>query len=187
MHHACRPCSKIQTRMHNKSLHLFTVRLLTTRSRTNVFGSNLPEVVSKGGWDHAWQQGVTPWDAGRSSPLLSHSSFPYLKSPENAGRRTVLIPGCGSGHDVFAFAAAGWHATGLDISETAIARCHKNQHDIPALRSISQECIRFVSEDFFRHRDSYDLIFDYTFVSSLELPMRPKWASAMASLLNDSG
>lgn len=145
----------------------------------NVFGSPLPEVLARGGWEAAWQEGVTPWDAGRPAPLLS-----LLGSAEfNLPGPRVLVPGCGSGHDAHAFAAAGWTATGLDISESAIARCNTNRLNVPAWRTIPPERLRFTEGDFFEHHADYDAVFDYTFVSSLNPSSRQRWASAMRSLL----
>jgi methyl halide transferase len=46
----------------------------------------------------------------------------FLAAHRDLPRGTVLVPGCGTGHDVRAFAAAGFEATGLDIAPSAVER-----------------------------------------------------------------
>ena len=58
--------------------------------------------------------GDTPWDYGGAAPPL----LEFLS--HHAIRGAVLVPGCGSGHDVRALAAQGAEVTGLDLSETAL-------------------------------------------------------------------
>ncbi|KAL9302718.1 putative methyl halide transferase [Arabidopsis thaliana] len=49
-----------------------------------------PQVVAEGGWDKCWEDGVTPWDQGRATPLILH----LLDSSALPLGRT-LVPGCG--------------------------------------------------------------------------------------------
>ena len=75
--------------------------------------------------DQRYRQRDTPWDKGRASPAL----IAWLQ--ENHGRMTgsVLIPGCGTGHDVRAIATAEPTSfpVGIDISRTAIEACRQNK------------------------------------------------------------
>lgn len=48
------------------------------------------------------------------------------------GGGPVLVPGCGSGHDVRAIAETGVPAIGLDITETAVAKARAIPFDSPA-------------------------------------------------------
>ena len=59
-----------------------------------------------------------PWEKGEPSPGLVDflSAHPELK------RGRVAVPGCGTGHDVRAFAAAGFAASGFDIAPSAISQ-----------------------------------------------------------------
>src|SRR4051812_36873847 len=76
--------------------------------------SSLPDF-----WETRYQAGVTPWDAGRVPPRLA--SF---LAKEMSGRVAdkVLIPGCGSGYEVAAFAEKGFEVTAIDFSQTAVQR-----------------------------------------------------------------
>lgn len=69
-------------------------------------------------WEMKYQSNDTPWDKGEPSPGL----LDWLAAHPGVPRGTVLVPGCGLGHDVRAWAAAGFTATGLDIAPSAVAR-----------------------------------------------------------------
>jgi len=75
-------------------------------------------------WDQRFAEGHTPWDRGASSPQLAA----WLRSGEMKPCR-ILVPGCGSGHEVVELAMAGFEVTGLDYSDGAIARSHRNLQD----------------------------------------------------------
>lgn len=65
-------------------------------------------------WDERYRLGDTPWEKGRAHPALAD----WLKSHELTGR--VLVPGCGTGHDVRAIALTGAEVVGLDVAPSAI-------------------------------------------------------------------
>lgn len=65
-------------------------------------------------WEAHYQSGDIPWDKGSASPPL----VKWLQSHSIRGR--VLVPGCGSGHDVRALAAQGADVIGLDVAPSAI-------------------------------------------------------------------
>jgi methyl halide transferase len=67
-------------------------------------------------WQQRFQHRQTPWDRGVPGPqLLAWAAEGALQ----AGDR-VLVPGCGSGHDVVALAQAGCVVTGLDYAPAAV-------------------------------------------------------------------
>src|SRR2546425_13349799 len=65
-------------------------------------------------WEKRFREGFTPWDAGRV-PAALHE---FLKT-EPRGQR-VLIPGCGSGYEVRAFAEAGDHVVAIRFGAAAV-------------------------------------------------------------------
>jgi SAM-dependent methyltransferase len=67
-------------------------------------------------WESRYAAADTPWEKGSAHPALVE----YLKKHRVTGR--ILVPGCGSGHDVRALAAQGAEAVGLDIAQGAIAK-----------------------------------------------------------------
>ncbi len=68
-------------------------------------------------WQQRFQSGNTPWDRGEVNPQL-HA---WLASRELKPCR-ILIPGCGSGYEAAALAAAGFDVTALDYAPQAIDR-----------------------------------------------------------------
>ncbi|HVL37467.1 MAG TPA: methyltransferase domain-containing protein [Burkholderiales bacterium] len=68
-------------------------------------------------WEERFRAGETPWDRGAASPQLAA----WLAAGELAPCR-ILVPGCGSGHEVAALADAGFDVTGLDYAAAALER-----------------------------------------------------------------
>ncbi len=68
-------------------------------------------------WNGRFQSGDTPWDRGDVNPQLE----PWLLDGTLRPCR-ILVPGCGSGHEVVALALAGFAVTALDFAPEALAR-----------------------------------------------------------------
>lgn len=64
-------------------------------------------------WEARYRLGDTPWDEGASPALTT-----FLSKHPMQGE--ILVPGCGTGHDVRAIAKLGGRVLGLDLSETAL-------------------------------------------------------------------
>ena len=151
---------------------------------TNSFGSSLPSVVAAGGWDAAWRQAITPWDAGGPSPQLAALlSSPVLASTGSGAVRTALVPGCGAGYDAVAFAQAGFDTLGVDLSPTAIDLCREGAPAVPS----APLKLEFRVADFFALAGTYHVIYDYTFLSALPPELWPAWAAAMRRLVAPDG
>src|SRR5258708_11615434 len=67
-------------------------------------------------WEKRFREGFTPWDAGRVPAALEQ----FLKTEPRDQR--VLIPGCGSGYEVRAFAEAGLETLAIDFAPAAVER-----------------------------------------------------------------
>ncbi|MEL7085842.1 MAG: methyltransferase, partial [Cyanobacteria bacterium J06597_1] len=102
-------------------------------------------------WEQHYQDGDTPWDKGEASPGL----MDYLERQSLTG--TVLVPGCGKGHDVRAIAASGAIVTGLDFAPSAIAAARQ----FPTVNGEEYDTV-----DFFalpeRFHNAFDLVFEHT-------------------------
>lgn len=77
-----------------------------------------------------YQAGDTPWDHGGAAPPLLEMIERH--GVELWGGGPVLVPGCGSGHEVRAITETGVPAIGLDIAETAVAKARAIPFDSPA-------------------------------------------------------
>jgi SAM-dependent methyltransferase len=131
-------------------------------------------------WEARWQAGDTPWDKGAAAPPLVE----YLDSPDAELRRArrVLVPGCGSGHDVRELARRGIDASGLDLSETAIARA---RGETPAGRE-DYVCGDLFASEWRAGRD-FDAVWEHTCFCAIDPSLRPAYAAAMAGILSSGG
>ncbi|MES2694405.1 MAG: methyltransferase domain-containing protein [Verrucomicrobiota bacterium] len=128
-------------------------------------------------WNPRYEAGTTPWDFGGVPPVLSR----YLAAHPGHGAR-VLVPGCGSGYEVAAFASAGYRVTAIDFSPPAVAKARANLS--PALAE------RVVEGDFFTYDFAdapFDLVYERTFLCSMPPAQWPQLIARTAALLAPGG
>ena len=131
-------------------------------------------------WEACYQSGETPWDRGSAAP-------PLLELLEARGvglwlGGPVLVPGCGSGHDVRALADAGVPAHGLDLSPTAVGRA----------RTLSKsDATTYETGDFldpaWRAGKGFPAIWEHTCFCAIQPEQRGAYAEAAAALLPPGG
>ncbi|KAL2919852.1 hypothetical protein HK105_200769 [Polyrhizophydium stewartii] len=133
-------------------------------------------------WEGIWGKAEgaerPPWDLGGTTPAVAE----FLRENPTPLGKSVLVPGCGTGYDVVAFAKAGYeHVVGLDISPTSTkaAREHAADKDAPAAH--------FETADFFTYSRQVDLLFDYTFACAIDPSIRDAWAAQLANLVRPGG
>ncbi|MCS7047998.1 MAG: TPMT family class I SAM-dependent methyltransferase [Verrucomicrobiae bacterium] len=124
-------------------------------------------------WDERYRCGDTPWDKGEPAPGL----VDFL-TRERYEPGTVLVPGCGRGHDCRALAAHGFRVTGLDVSEVAIEE---------ARRLAAGSGVEFVVGDFLTHQGRYDWLFEHTCFCALEPSLRDAYVDAAARVVRPGG
>lgn len=127
-------------------------------------------------WDKRYLSGEMPWDfKGIPADLRT-----FLKKKGKGAR--VLIPGCGRGHEIKAFADAGYEVTAIDFSPAAVERARALAG--PELGN------RVLLGDFFTHdfpAASFDFIYERNFVCALVPERRPAYRDRMAQLLKYRG
>ncbi|MGA0846776.1 MAG: methyltransferase domain-containing protein [Luteolibacter sp.] len=127
-------------------------------------------------WDACYRNQDTPWDRGGPAP-------PLLELLENS-RKThfaegpVLVPGCGSGHDVRALADARIQAHGLDISPCAVEIATSlTKHPLAS----------FSSGDFldpaWQSTRQFQAMWEHTCFCAIHPSQRNQYAAAAASIL----
>ena len=127
-------------------------------------------------WNDRYLRGETPWDFGGVPTDLRV----FLRKKHKGAR--VLIPGCGMGHEITAFADAGYDVTAIDIAPAAVERARALVG--PALSS------RVLLGDFFKHdfpATSFDVIYERNFVCALLPERREAYRDRMAQLLKYGG
>ena len=126
-------------------------------------------------WEERYRTEDTPWDLPEASPPLLY----YLNSGINK-RQRILIPGGGQGHELAWMLQNGFEKVQLiDWSPMAIDAVKHRHPEIPESA--------FLCQDFFQHRNQYDLILEQTFFCALPPEWRPRYAAHMAELLVPGG
>jgi SAM-dependent methyltransferase len=127
-------------------------------------------------WEAQYQKGETPWDKGAPSPGL----LDFLAREPLPGR--ILVPGCGTGHDVRAIAPHADGVIGLDIAPSAIAAAR-------AFPQIGSE--RYELANLFdlpaALRGSFDWVWEHTCFCAIDPALRPAYVEAVAGALRPGG
>jgi SAM-dependent methyltransferase len=132
-------------------------------------------------WQARYEAEDTPWDKGVAAPPL----VDYLKGHPVGG--TILVPGCGRGHEVRALGAFPDAAvTGLDLAPTAVEQARS----VPVFQEVARR-LRFVAGDFLHPSPewlgTFDWIVEHTCFCAILPEERPAYARAAAALLKPGG
>jgi SAM-dependent methyltransferase len=125
-------------------------------------------------WEKRFRENFTPWDAGRVPAELER----FLGTEPRAVR--VLVPGCGSGYEVRAFAQAGHDVLAVDFAPAAVERARQ----ILGSLSTRVRLADFFEADLGAH---YDLIYERAFLCSLPRVLRSRYARRARELLGPRG
>jgi SAM-dependent methyltransferase len=111
-----------------------------------------------------------PWEKGEPSPGL----VDFLASHPRLKPGTVLVPGCGTGHDARAWAKAGFDVSGCDVAPSAIRLCR----DKTAAAGLS---IEFLEADFLGDAPPrlFDWIFEHTLFCAIDPHQRQDYVAAV--------
>ena len=128
--------------------------------------SSLPEF-----WDTRYRDRVTPWDAhGVPADLRSLAATlpPAVR---------ILVPGCGSAHELRCLAEAGADLLAIDFSVEAIERAKENTGPLAS---------RIRLADFFHFDpgpEKFDVVYERAFLCALPRTLWAGYAARMAELL----
>ncbi len=128
-------------------------------------------------WQERYDEDKTGWDLGKISTPIKE----YVDQLTDTSIR-ILIPGAGNAYEAEYLWNKGFkNVFILDIATTPLQNFKKRITDFPEEQLINQ--------DFFKHKESYDLIIEQTFFCSFPpIKMnRTKYATKMASLLKENG
>jgi SAM-dependent methyltransferase len=140
---------------------------------TPQFGSRDPTRAEF--WDERYAAQFTPWEAAGLPPTFDVLAASLFDAAHRPAPR-VLMPGCGSGHELAWLAEHGFEVLGIDIAERALARARKS---LPPV--LAERCAR--AADFFAFDDGhFDWIYERAFVAALPPSLWPRWAEQCARL-----
>jgi SAM-dependent methyltransferase len=127
-------------------------------------------------WESRYAAADTPWEKGSAHPALVE----YLKMHRISGR--ILVPGCGSGHDVRALAAQGAAAIGLDIAPGALARAEA--YPKAGAESYLQGNLFALPADLI---GAFDAAWEHTCFCAIDPAQRSDYVTAVHSALKSGG
>ena len=141
-------------------------------------------------WNSRFEAAATPWDQGGVPQCLEQ----YLKqSPDgravarahaDSARPSVLIPGCGSAHEVRMFADLGWEVSAIDFSSAAVAQAKRVLGAHTSLAGMVRVA------DFFSAalgKEQFDLVYERAFLCALPRRLWPDWAQQIARVIPVGG
>lgn len=127
-------------------------------------------------WESHYKESNTPWEKGAPSPGL----VDFLASTPVRG--TVLVPGCGFGHDVRALAATADEVVGLDIAPSGIEGAR-------GFEKVRNE--QYVLGDLFdlpaELRGTFDWVWEHTCFCAIDPAMRAAYVESVAGALKPGG
>jgi SAM-dependent methyltransferase len=129
-------------------------------------------------WERRYQAHDMPWEKGAPSPGL----VDFLTTHRDLPGETVCVPGCGTGHDVRAWAKAGFRAYGYDVAPSAI--CLATERTQAA--GLGAE---FRRADFLRDPPPFpfDWLFEHTLFCAIEPGERELYTQAVRRWLKPGG
>ena len=131
-------------------------------------------------WEARYRSGDMPWEKGAPSPGL----VDFLSTLPTAPRRElVAVPGCGTGHDVRAWGAAGFETHGFDVAPSAIqAGLEKTKGT--GLTNVHYHLADFLHDDPPRQ---FDWLFEHTLFCAIERDQRDRYVESVVRWLKSDG
>lgn len=134
--------------------------------------------MNESDWELRYESGDMPWEKGEPSPGL----VDFLAAHPDLPRGTVAVPGCGTGHDVRAWAKAGFETWGFDLAPSAI-RLSRAKTETAGLKA------SFAQADFLSDSspESFDWLFEHTLFCAIEPSRRDDYVRATLKWLKPGG
>ena len=134
--------------------------------------------MSSAYWENRYRTQDMPWEKGAPSPGL----VDFLEAHPVLPRGTVCVPGCGTGHDVRAWAACGFEAVGFDLAPSAI-RLAREATAAAGLRA------EYYQADFLRDPPprQFQWVFEHTLFCAIQPSERDMYVQAVLNWLPAGG
>jgi SAM-dependent methyltransferase len=129
-------------------------------------------------WENRYKTQDMPWEKGEPSPGLED----FLDAHPDLSRGTVCVPGCGTGHDVRAWARAGFEAYGFDLAPSGVHLAREKTVEA-GLNA------RFELADFLHDEPpmQFDWLFEHTLFCAIEPGERDDYVRAVLRWLKPGG
>jgi cyclopropane fatty-acyl-phospholipid synthase-like methyltransferase len=126
--------------------------------------------MSREYWEGRYQTQDMPWEKGAPSPGL----VDFLQKHPELTQGTVCVPGCGTGHDVRTWAAAGFQGYGFDIAPSAIRLAVEGTR--AAGLTAEFQLLDFLRADPPRQ---FDWVFEHTLFCAIQPQERDQYVQAL--------
>lgn len=134
--------------------------------------------MSETDWESRYQTNDMPWEKGAPAPGLED----FLRTHSGRPRGVVAVPGCGTGHDVRAWAQAGFETWGFDLAPSAI-RLSEERTRAAGLSA------KFLRADFLADPAprQFDWVFEHTLFCAIDPARRGDYVQAILRWLKPEG
>ena len=130
---------------------------------------------SKEYWEDKWEKGNTNWDLGYPAPALVKYFDQILDK-----NLKILIPGAGNAYEAEYLWRNGFkNVFSNEIAKAPVMKFQERVNDFPQNQ--------IITENFFQHKDQYDLIIEHTFFTAISPNMREQYARKIYELLKPQG
>lgn len=129
-------------------------------------------------WEARYLAGDMPWEKGEPSPGLAD----FLARQPELPRGTVLVPGCGTGHDARVWARHGFAVTGVDFAPSAV-RLSRERTAAAGLRAEFRQGDFLCDEPF----AAFDWVFEHTLFCAIQPAERGLYVAALRRWLRPGG
>jgi|ERR1041384_4939886 SAM-dependent methyltransferase len=128
-------------------------------------------------WEERYRIKDTPWEKGAPSPGLED----FLAARAELPRGNVLVPGCGTGHDVRAWARHGFRGVGLDLARSAVGAAQtKTEEGLSATFHLGD----FLTDN---PPELFDWVFEHTCFCAINPARRDDYVQAVLRWLKPGG
>ena len=130
-------------------------------------------------WQKHYDDNDLAWDLGEAA-----NPFVRLWEDKVLKPGTLIVPGCGQGHEVIFFAERGFQVTGVDYTSGAVGLLRKTLKDKKLNANI-------LHQDFFSldvaHDRTYDNLLEQTFFCAIHPDQRPAYVETVSRILKPGG
>ena len=130
-------------------------------------------------WQKHYDDNDLAWDLGEAA-----NPFARLWEDKVLKPGTLIVPGCGQGHEVIFFAERGFQVTGVDYTSGAVGLLRKTLKDKKLNANI-------LHQDFFSldvaHDRTYDNLLEQTFFCAIHPDQRPAYVETVSRILKPGG
>lgn len=119
-----------------------------------------------------------PWEKGEPSPGL----VDFLTTHSDLARGNIAVPGCGTGHDVRAWAKAGFNAFGFDLTKSAVRLANEKTRAMGL--SAAFQTANFLKDE---PPFLFDWVFEHTLFCAIDPNLRDDYVRAVRKWLKPDG